>query len=76
MERKDVMAKNVGIFNAQGAALAAYAKPTVRCVVVGNPANTNAAILARAAPSVPWPIASSPCARRSRRVAVSNIHAH
>lgn len=53
MERKDVMAKNVGIFNAQGAALAAYAKPTVRCVVVGNPANTNAAILARAAPSVP-----------------------
>ena len=52
MERKDVMAKNVGIFNAQGAALA-FAKPTVRCLVVGNPANTNAAVLARAAPSVP-----------------------
>jgi len=47
MERKDVMEKNVGIFNAQGAALKT-AKPTVKCLVVGNPANTNAAILAAA----------------------------
>lgn len=53
MERKDVMQKNIGIFNAQGAALSAFAKPDVKCVVVGNPANTNAAILARAAPNVP-----------------------
>jgi len=45
MERKDVMEKNVGIFNAQGSAVAAHAKPTVKCLVVGNPANTNAAIL-------------------------------
>jgi len=44
MERKDVMAKNVGIFNSQGAALK-LSKPTVKCLVVGNPANTNAAIL-------------------------------
>jgi len=48
MERKDVMEKNVGIFNAQGTALKA-AKPTVKCLVIGNPANTNAAILAKAA---------------------------
>lgn len=52
MERKDVMAKNVGIFNGQGAALA-KAKPGVKCLVVGNPANTNALILSRAAGGVP-----------------------
>merc|ERR1719223_1760930 len=52
MERKDVMTKNIGIFNSQGQALSQYAKPTVKCVVVGNPANTNAAILSRAAPNV------------------------
>ena len=53
MERKDVMEKNVGIFNSQGAALAANAKPTVKCLVVGNPANTNEAILSNAAPALP-----------------------
>ena len=52
MERKDVMEKNVGIFNSQGAALA-KAKPGVKCLVVGNPANTNALILSQAAPTVP-----------------------
>jgi len=52
MERKDVMARNVGIFNSQGAALQ-HAKPGVKCLVVGNPANTNALILSKAAPSVP-----------------------
>ena len=54
MERKDVMEKNVGIFNAQGAALA-KAKPGVKCLVVGNPANTNACILAEAAKGVVAP---------------------
>ena len=52
MERKDVMTKNIGIFNSQGTALSKGAKPGVKCVVVGNPANTNAAILSRAAPNV------------------------
>jgi len=52
MERKDVMEKNIGIFNSQGAALSKGAKKNVKCVVVGNPANTNAAILSRAAPNV------------------------
>jgi len=53
MERKDVMGKNVGIFNSQGKALSENAKPTVKCIVVGNPANTNALILSRAAPNIP-----------------------
>jgi len=52
MERKDVMEKNVGIFAAQGKALE-VAEPGVKCLVVGNPANTNAAILSEYAPSVP-----------------------
>jgi len=45
MERKDVMGMNVKIFAGQGAAVAEHAKPGVKCLVVGNPANTNAAIL-------------------------------
>jgi len=53
MERKDVMEKNVGIFNSQGRALSEHAKPTVKCIVVGNPANTNALILSMAAPNIP-----------------------
>ena len=53
MERKDVMAKNVGIFHSQGTALAAHAKKSVKCLVVGNPANTNAAILSAAAGGLP-----------------------
>jgi len=52
MERKDVMEKNVGIFASQGKALAC-AKAGVKCLVVGNPANTNAAILTEYAPQVP-----------------------
>jgi len=52
MERKDVMEKNVGIFATQGKALS-VAKEGVKCLVVGNPANTNAAVLANYAPSVP-----------------------
>jgi len=53
MERKDVMAKNVGIFHSQGSALQEFAKKSVKALVVGNPANTNAAILASAAPQLP-----------------------
>ena len=47
------MEKNVGIFNSQGAALSEFAKPSVKCLVVGKPANTNAAIPANAAPTLP-----------------------
>jgi len=45
MERKDVMGMNVKIFKEQGGAVATHAKPSVKCLVVGNPSNTNAAIL-------------------------------
>lgn len=45
MERKDLLQMNKKIFVEQGKALSA-AKPDVKCVVVANPANTNATILA------------------------------
>uniref|UniRef100_A0A7S2INJ7 Malate dehydrogenase n=1 Tax=Haptolina brevifila TaxID=156173 RepID=A0A7S2INJ7_9EUKA len=52
MERMDVMERNVAIFASQGKALQC-AKAGVKCLVVGNPANTNAAILSEHAPQVP-----------------------
>uniref|UniRef100_A0A9J2P8T0 Malate dehydrogenase n=1 Tax=Ascaris lumbricoides TaxID=6252 RepID=A0A9J2P8T0_ASCLU len=54
MERKDLLAANVKIFKSQGRALADYAKPTTKVLVVANPANTNAFICAKyAAPKIP-----------------------
>uniref|UniRef100_F1L7C0 Malate dehydrogenase n=3 Tax=Ascaris TaxID=6251 RepID=F1L7C0_ASCSU len=54
MERKDLLSANVKIFKSQGKALADYAKPTTKVLVVGNPANTNAFICAKyAAPKIP-----------------------
>lgn len=54
MERKDLLAANVKIFKSQGQALAKFAKPTVKVLVVGNPANTNAYICAKyAADKIP-----------------------
>jgi len=47
MERKDLLAANVKIFKSQGRALAQFAKPTCKVLVVGNPANTNAYICAK-----------------------------
>jgi len=44
MERKDLLEANGAIFTAQGRALAASAKPDVKVLVVGNPANTNCLI--------------------------------
>jgi malate dehydrogenase len=44
MERKDLLHKNKNIFMEQGKALE-VASPNVRCVVIANPANTNAHIL-------------------------------
>ncbi|VDN24989.1 unnamed protein product [Gongylonema pulchrum] len=51
MERKDLLAANVKIFKSQGMALAKYAKPSTKVLVVGNPANTNALICAKFAES-------------------------
>jgi len=53
MERSDLLKANAGIFKEQGRALDQYAKKTVKVLVVGNPANTNAFITARFAPSIP-----------------------
>merc|ERR1712179_29971 len=53
MERKDLLAANVKIFKVQGQAMDQYAKKSVKVLVVGNPANTNALICANFAPSIP-----------------------
>lgn len=52
MERKDLLAANVKIFKSQGHALDQYAKKSVKVLVVGNPANTNALICSKYAPSI------------------------
>lgn len=53
MERKDLLKANVKIFKQQGEALEKYARKTVKVLVVGNPANTNAFICKKYAPSIP-----------------------
>jgi malate dehydrogenase len=52
MERKDLLLENAKIFTAQGAALNKVAKRDVKVLVVGNPANTNAYIAMKSAPSL------------------------
>jgi malate dehydrogenase len=52
MERKDLLLANAQIFSAQGKALDAVADRTLRVLVVGNPANTNALIASRNAPGL------------------------
>ena len=53
MERAELLAVNAQIFTAQGKALNAVAKRTVKVLVVGNPANTNAYIAMKSAPDLP-----------------------
>ena len=54
MERKDLLKANVKIFASQGKALAQWALPTCKVIVVGNPANTNALICTKyATPRIP-----------------------
>jgi malate/lactate dehydrogenase len=52
MERKDLLDMNKKIFIEQSKALSS-AKKTVKCVVVANPANTNAYILSYFNPDIP-----------------------
>jgi malate dehydrogenase len=52
MERKDLLEANGAIFVPQGKALDAVASRDVRVLVVGNPANTNALIAMKNAPSL------------------------
>ena len=53
MERADLLAANAQIFTAQGKALDKAASRNVKVLVVGNPANTNAWIAMKSAPSLP-----------------------
>jgi malate dehydrogenase len=53
MERKDLLEANGAIFTVQGRALDQVASRDVRVLVVGNPANTNAYIAMKSAPSLP-----------------------
>ncbi len=53
MERKDLLLENAKIFIEQGRALDAVAARGVKVLVVGNPANTNAYIAMKSAPSLP-----------------------
>ncbi|MEO8740861.1 MAG: malate dehydrogenase [Casimicrobiaceae bacterium] len=53
MERKDLLLENAKIFIEQGKALNAVASRGVKVLVVGNPANTNAYIAMKSAPSLP-----------------------
>ena len=52
MERSDLLNANGAIFTVQGKALSDNAKPNVRVLVVGNPANTNALICMKNAPKL------------------------
>ena len=52
MERGDLLSANGGIFKPQGTALGAVASRSVKVLVVGNPANTNALIAQVHAPSL------------------------
>src|SRR3989338_2852719 len=53
MERKDLLMENAKIFIEQGKALNDVASRNVKVLVVGNPANTNAYIAMKSAPSLP-----------------------
>ena len=53
MERKDLLLENAKIFIEQGKALDKVASRDIRVLVVGNPANTNAYIAMKSAPSLP-----------------------
>jgi malate dehydrogenase len=53
MERKDLLEANAQIFTVQGKALDAVASRSVKVLVVGNPANTNAFIAMKSAPGLP-----------------------
>jgi len=53
MERADLLEANAQIFTVQGKALNDVAKRSVKVLVVGNPANTNAYIAMKSAPDLP-----------------------
>jgi malate dehydrogenase len=52
MERKDLLEANAQIFSVQGKAINTHASRSIRVLVVGNPANTNALITSSNAPDI------------------------
>ncbi len=52
MERKDLLEANAAIFSVQGKAINDHASRSIKVLVVGNPANTNALIAQRNAPAI------------------------
>jgi malate dehydrogenase len=52
MDRADLLKANAAIFKGQGEALNRYAARNLKCLVVGNPANTNALIASHYAPNL------------------------
>lgn len=75
MERKDLLRVNADIFAIQGRALNAAAKRSVKTLVVGNPANTNALITQHNAPDLP-PENFSAMTRLDHNRAVSQLALH
>lgn len=53
MERKDLIKDNAKIFAEQGKIIEKVSSRDVKVLVVGNPANTNALICMKNAPSIP-----------------------
>jgi malate dehydrogenase len=72
MERQDLLIVNAGIFSEQGRALNDAAKRTIKVLVVGNPANTNALIAMTNAPTLP-PDAFSAMTRLDHNRALSHL---
>jgi len=52
MERADLLSSNGAIFKIQGESIDRVSKKSVKVLVVGNPANTNAYICAKSAPTI------------------------
>lgn len=74
MERAELLAVNGAIFIAQGKALNAVASRNVKVLVVGNPANTNAYIAMKSAPTC-RARTSPPCCAWDHNRALSQIAA-
>lgn len=75
MERKDLLEANGRIFTVQGQALNEHAKRSVRVLVVGNPANTNALIAMNNAPDLD-PSCFSAMTRLDHNRALSQLAGH
>ncbi|MGV9712052.1 malate dehydrogenase [Gordonia sp. NPDC003424] len=77
MERSDLLQANAAIFAEQGAVLNEVAGDDVRIIVVGNPANTNAAIAAAHAPDIaPERFTALTRLDHNRAIAQLALHAH